>query len=160
MSKIGFIGLGIMGRPMAGHLVDAGYALCVLDRGTVPPELIEKGTIEAVSEAMVFASKAGADPERVRQALLGGFANSRILEIQGERMVKRPFEPGFRISLHQKDLNLALEGARSLRVSLPCTALCQQLLTVAAARGDGDADHSAVVKVLELLADHELGASA
>ncbi|MBR8094892.1 2-hydroxy-3-oxopropionate reductase [Burkholderia cenocepacia] len=296
MSRIGFIGLGIMGRPMAGHLVNAGHAFCVLDRGTVPPELIEKGatlvgssaevaqrsdiiflmvpdtpqveevlfgpsgvseglspdkivvdmssispirtkafaervgnagcayldapvsggevgakagtltimvggpqdafntveplfrlmgknitlvggngdgqttkvanqiivamTILAVSEAMVFACKAGADPERVRQALLGGFANSRILEAHGERMVKRTFEPGFRISLHQKDLNLALEGARSLRMSLPGTALCQQLLTAAAARGDGDADHSALVKVLELLADHELGASA
>ncbi|RQU32782.1 2-hydroxy-3-oxopropionate reductase [Burkholderia cenocepacia] len=296
MSRIGFIGLGIMGRPMAGHLANAGHALCVLDRGTVPPELIEKGatlvgssaevaqrsdiiflmvpdtpqveevlfdpsgvaeglspgkivvdmssispirtkafaervgnagcayldapvsggevgakagtltimvggpqdafntveplfrlmgknitlvggngdgqttkvanqiivamTILAVSEAMVFACKAGADPERVRQALLGGFANSRILEVHGERMVKRTFEPGFRISLHQKDLNLALEGARSLRMSLPGTALCQQLLTAAAARGDGDADHSALVKVLELLADHELGASA
>ena len=80
-------------------------------------------TIEAVAEALVFAAKAGADPAKVRQALMGGLAASRILEVHGERMIKRTFAPGFRIELHQKDLNLALDGARALGVALPNTAI-------------------------------------
>ena len=99
----------------------------------VANQIIVALTIEAVGEALLFASKAGADPARVRQALMGGFANSRILEVHGERMVKRNFEPGFRIALHQKDLNLALQGARSLGVSLPNTASCQELFNAAVA---------------------------
>ena len=97
----------------------------------VANQIIVALTIEAVGEALLFASKAGADPARVRQALMGGFASSRILEVHGERMVKRNFEPGFRIALHQKDLNLALQGARSLGVSLPNTATCQELFNAA-----------------------------
>ena len=83
----------------------------------VANQIIVALTIEAVGEALLFASKAGADPALVRQALMGGFASSRILEVHGERMVKRNFDPGFRIELHQKDINLALEGARALGLS-------------------------------------------
>src|SRR5208282_2630795 len=97
----------------------------------VANQIIVALTIEAVGEALLFASKAGADPAKVREALMGGFASSRILEVHGERMIKRTFEPGFRIALHQKDLNLALQGARSLGVSLPNTATCQELFNAA-----------------------------
>jgi 2-hydroxy-3-oxopropionate reductase len=293
MTNIGFIGLGIMGRPMAGHLIDGGHKLFLYNRSSPPKELIDKGaqacangrevaqlsdviitmvpdtpdveqalfgregvaegltpgktvvdmssispiatkefakrinalgcdyldapvsggdvgakaatltimvggpetafakvkpifelmgkninlvggagdgqttkvanqiivalTIEAVGEALLFASKAGADPARVRQALMGGFASSRILEVHGDRMVKRNFAPGFRIALHQKDLNLALQGARSLGVSLPNTASCQELLNAAVAAGGSAWDHSGMVRVLERLACHEIG---
>ncbi|HEX7390990.1 MAG TPA: 2-hydroxy-3-oxopropionate reductase [Acidiphilium sp.] len=293
MSKIGFIGLGIMGKPMAGHLVAAGHTLFIRDVGKLPQDLIDQGakpcasgrevaeqadivivmvpdtphvdsvlfgkdgvaeglskgkivvdmssispiatkefarkinalgcdyldapvsggdvgakaasltimvggperafatvkpvfdlmgknitlvggngdgqttkvanqiivalTIEAVGEALLFASKAGADPARVRKALMGGFANSRILEVHGERMINRNFDPGFRIELHQKDLNLALSGARSLGVSLPNTATCQELFNAAAAAGGAAWDHSGMVRVLERLACHEIG---
>jgi 2-hydroxy-3-oxopropionate reductase len=117
-------------------------------------------TIEAVSEALVFASKAGADPARVRQALMGGFANSRILEVHGERMIKRNFNPGFRIELHQKDLGLALSGAREIGVSLPNTATAQELFNAASAAGGASWDHSGMVRVLERLASHEIGQGA
>jgi 2-hydroxy-3-oxopropionate reductase len=126
----------------------------------VANQIIVALTIEAVGEALLFASKAGADPARVRQALMGGFASSRILEVQGERMVRRNFEPGFRITLHQKDLNLALQGARSLGVSLPNTAACQELFNAAVAAGGGAWDHSGIVRVLEKLASHEMGQKA
>lgn len=123
----------------------------------VANQIIVALTIEAVGEALLFASKAGADPARVRQALMGGFANSRILEVHGERMVKRNFEPGFRIALHQKDLNLALQGARNLGISLPNTATCQELFNAANAAGGAAWDHSGMVRVLEKLANHEIG---
>jgi 2-hydroxy-3-oxopropionate reductase len=113
-------------------------------------------TIEAVAEALVFASKAGADPAKVRSALMGGFAASRILEVHGERMVKRTFAPGFRISLHQKDLNLALSSARALGVSLPNTASAQELFSSCAANGDGELDHSGMVRALERMANHNV----
>ncbi len=123
----------------------------------VANQIIVALTIEAVGEALLFASKAGADPARVRQALMGGFANSRILEVHGERMIKRNFDPGFRIELHQKDLNLALSGARALGVSLPNTATCQELFNAATAAGGAAWDHSGMVRVLERLACHEIG---
>ena len=296
MSTIGFVGLGVMGRPMAGHLIGGGHTLLLNSHGGVPPELLEAGasacatgrelaerceivitmvpdtadvesalfdrdgiaeglsagktvidmssispiatkafaarvnalgcdyldapvsggevgaraaslsimvggpahafkmarpilalmgrnitlvggngdgqttkvanqiivalTIEAVGEALLFASKAGADPARVRQALMGGFAASRILEVHGERMIKRTFDPGFRIALHQKDLNLALASARALGISLPNTATCQELFNAAAAAGGAAWDHSAMVRVLEKLACHEIGTAA
>ncbi len=122
----------------------------------VANQIIVALNIAAVSEALVFASKAGADPAKVRQALMGGFAASRILEVHGERMIKRTFNPGFRIKLHQKDLNLALQGARELGVSLPQTAGAAQLMQAVAAQGGAELDHSALVKALELLAGHEL----
>jgi 2-hydroxy-3-oxopropionate reductase len=115
--------------------------------------------IAAVAEALVFASKAGADPARVRQALLGGFASSRVLEVHGERMLKRTFQPGFRIALHQKDLNLALQGARTLGVALPQTAIAAQLMQCCAALGLAQSDHSALVRALETLAQHALAES-
>jgi 2-hydroxy-3-oxopropionate reductase len=294
MAEIGFIGLGIMGRPMAGRLQAAGHVLHVIRRKTVPPELVEAGatihdsakalaeaaeftllmvpdtpdveavlfgkngvaegltqgkivvdmssisplrtrdfaarvealgalyldapvsggeigakagtltimaggpdeafarakplfeamgktithvggngdgqtakvanqivvalTIAAVAEALLFASKAGADPAKVREALLGGFAGSRILDVHGERMLKRTFAPGFRISLHHKDLAIALEGAKHLKLSLPHTALCQELFNASLAADEGGLDDSALVRVLERLAQHEIGA--
>ncbi|WP_434985175.1 2-hydroxy-3-oxopropionate reductase [Vreelandella zhaodongensis] len=293
MSNIGFIGLGIMGRPMAGHLLDAGHALVTVKRGTLDATLAEKGmsevaspkavakaadviitmvpdtpdvesvlfgeegvieglkpgtlvidmssiapmqtqafakritdaggefvdapvsggeggainaaltimvgatpegferakpyldvvgktithigghgagqtckvanqivvalTIEAVAEGLLFASKAGADVAKVRESLMGGLAQSKILDVHGERMIKRTFEPGFRVRLHQKDLNLALEGARTLNLSLPGTANAQQLFQACAANGGEDWDHAGIVRALEKLADHEVG---
>ncbi|UYG07001.1 2-hydroxy-3-oxopropionate reductase [Halomonas sp. M4R1S46] len=293
MSKIGFIGLGIMGRPMAGHLLDAGHELTTVKRGTLDETLASKGmqeldnpkavaeaseviitivpdtpdveevlfgeggvieglkpgtlvidmssiaplatqefakriqdaggeyvdapvsggeggainaaltimvgatpegfdrakplleimgktithigdqgagqtckvanqivvalTIEAVSEGLLFASKAGADVAKVRESLLGGLAQSKILDVHGERMINRTFDPGFKIRLHQKDLNLALEGARSLNLALPGTANAQQLFQACVAHGGGDWDHSGIARALEQLADHEIG---
>ncbi|KRR18979.1 2-hydroxy-3-oxopropionate reductase [Bradyrhizobium lablabi] len=122
----------------------------------VANQIIVALTIEAVGEALLFASKAGADPALVRQALMGGFASSRILEVHGERMVKRNFEPGFRIELHQKDLNLALEGARALGIALPSTAVAQQLFSSCAAHGGKAWDHSGMVRALEMMASHEV----
>ena len=122
----------------------------------VANQIIVALNIAAVGEALVFASKAGADPAKVRQALMGGFASSRILEVHGERMIKRSFAPGFRIRLHQKDLNLALQGARELGVSLPQTAGAAQLMQACAANGMADLDHSALVKALELMANHDV----
>jgi 2-hydroxy-3-oxopropionate reductase len=123
----------------------------------VANQIIVALNIEAVAEALLFAAKAGADPARVRQALMGGFAASKILEVHGERMVKRTFEPGFRIELHQKDLNLALSSARALGVSLPNTATAQELFNACAAHGGKAWDHSAMVKALEKLANFEIG---
>jgi 2-hydroxy-3-oxopropionate reductase len=122
----------------------------------VANQIIVALNIAAVGEALLFASKAGADPAKVRQALMGGFASSRILEVHGERMVKRTFAPGFRIGLHQKDLGLALQGARALGVALPQTAGAAQLMQSCAANGWQDLDHSALVKALELMAAHEV----
>jgi len=122
----------------------------------VANQIVVALTIEAVSEALLFASKAGADPAKVRQALLGGFAHSRILELHGERMIKRTFDPGFRIRLHQKDLNLALQSARNLGLSLPNTATAQELFNAVAAHGGSDLDHSAMVLALEALADYKV----
>jgi len=126
----------------------------------VANQIIVALTIEAVGEALVFASKAGADPAKVRQALMGGFAASRILEVHGERMIKRTFNPGFRVALHQKDLNLALTAARAIGVSLPNTATAQELFNVCAAHGGQGWDHSGMVKALELMADFEIGQSS
>jgi 2-hydroxy-3-oxopropionate reductase len=125
----------------------------------VANQIIVALNIQAVAEALLFASKAGADPAKVRQALMGGFAASRILEVHGERMVKRTFDPGFRIELHQKDLNLALQGARALGVSLPHTASAQELMNSCAANGMSKLDHSALCRAIELLSNHEIAAS-
>jgi len=126
----------------------------------VANQIIVALNIAAVAEALVFASKAGADPAVVRQALLGGFAASRVLDVHGERMVKRTFAPGFRIALHQKDLNLALEGARSLNLALPQTAGAAQLMQSCAALGHAQADHSALVMALEAMAAHAVAADS
>ena len=120
----------------------------------VANQIVVALTIEAVAEALLFASKAGVDPARVRAALMGGFAGSKIMEIHGERMITRAFEPGGRIELHLKDLNLALTGARALGLSLPNTAATQELFNACVASGWSGLDHSALVKALEKLADH------
>lgn len=122
----------------------------------VANQIIVALTIEAVGEALLFASKAGANPAKVRQALMGGFASSKILELHGERMINRTFEPGFRITLHQKDLNIALSNARKLQLSLPNTATAQELFNSVAAQGDSGLDHSAMVLALEKLAEHQV----
>ena len=118
----------------------------------VANQIIVGLTIEAVAEALLFARSAGADPAKVRSALMGGFASSRILEVHGERMVTEAFEPGFRIRLHRKDMTLAVDAARALDLSLPNTAATQQLMNAAIANGDGERDHSALIRTLDLLA--------
>ncbi len=126
----------------------------------VANQIIVALNIEAVSEALLFAAKAGADPAKVRAALMGGFASSKILEVHGERMINRTFNPGFRIELHQKDLNLALASAKALGVSLPNTATAQELFNACAAHGGKGWDHSAMVKALEKMANFEIGQKA
>jgi 2-hydroxy-3-oxopropionate reductase len=123
----------------------------------VANQIVVALTIEAVSEGLLFASKAGADVAKVRESLLGGLAQSKILDVHGGRMIDRTFDPGFKIKLHQKDLNLALEGARTLNLSLPGTANAQQLFQSCAANGGADWDHSGIVRALEKMADHEIG---
>ncbi|WP_227369203.1 2-hydroxy-3-oxopropionate reductase [Halomonas sp. M20] len=122
----------------------------------VANQIVVALTIEAVAEGLLFASKAGADVSKVRESLLGGLAQSKILDVHGERMIQRNFDPGFKVKLHQKDLNLALEGARTLNLALPGTANAQQLLQACVANDGADWDHSGILKVLEKLADHEV----
>ena len=161
-ARINALGADYIDAPVSGGEVGAKAAsltiMCGGDGQTtkVANQIIVALNIAAVGEALLFASKAGADPARVRQALMGGFASSRILEVHGERMIKRTFAPGFRIRLHQKDLGLALAGARELGVALPQTANAAQLMQVCAANGMADLDHSALVKALELMAGHDV----
>jgi len=122
----------------------------------VANQIIVALNIQAVSEALVFASKAGADPAKVRQALTGGFASSRVLELHAERMLKGTFNPGFKIKLHQKDLNLALSSAKALSLSLPNTAVAQQMFSSCIAHGGAELDHSALVLAIEGLAAHSM----
>jgi 2-hydroxy-3-oxopropionate reductase len=123
----------------------------------VANQIIVALNIEAVAEALLFAARAGADPAKVRQALMGGFASSKILEVHAERMINRTFDPGFRIELHQKDLNLALASARAIGVSLPNTATAQELFNSCSAHGGKGWDHSAMVRALETLANFQIG---
>ena len=122
----------------------------------VANQIIVALNIQAVAEALVFASKAGADPSKVRQALMGGFASSRILEVHAERMLNGTFNPGFRIRLHQKDLNLALGAAKDLQLSLPNTAIAQQMFASCMAHGGGELDHSAMILAIEGMAKHAI----
>jgi 2-hydroxy-3-oxopropionate reductase len=147
--------LALMGKNIT-HVGDAGAGQVT----KVANQIIVALNIAAIGEALVFASKAGADPAKVRQALMGGFAASRILEVHGERMIKRTFNPGFRITLHQKDLNLALQGAKALGVALPQTASAAQLMQAAQAQGWDQLDHSALVKALEVMANHKVAPDA
>ena len=119
----------------------------------VANQIIVALNIQACAEALTFAARAGADPAKVRQALMGGFAASRILEVHADRMLKGTFNPGFRIRLHQKDLNLALSAAKELNLSLPNTAIAQQMFQSCAAHGGADLDHSALILAIEGLAD-------
>jgi 2-hydroxy-3-oxopropionate reductase len=122
----------------------------------VANQIIVALNIQAVSEALLFASKAGADPQKVRDALMGGFASSKILEVHGQRMLDRTFDPGFRIRLHQKDLNLALSSAKAIHMALPNTANTQELLNSCAAQGNSELDHSALLTAIETMADYKL----
>ena len=122
----------------------------------VANQIIVALNIEAVAEALLFASKAGADPAKVREALMGGFASSKVLEIHAERMINRTFDPGFRIRLHQKDLNLALQNAKEMGISLPNTATAQELFNSCASHGGSDDDHSGMVQALERMANHKV----
>lgn len=143
--------LGLMGKTVT-HIGDVGAGqVC-----KVANQIIVSSAIEAVAEALLFASKAGVDPAKVRQALLGGFAASKALEVHGQRMIERRFEPGFRIELHHKDLNIALQSAAELSVSLPTTAAVRELFSACLAHGGATWDNSAIVKMLEKLANHEI----
>lgn len=143
--------LDLLGRNVT-HVGDVGAGQVT----KVANQIIVSLNIEAVAEALVFAAKAGVDPARVRQALLGGFAGSKVLEVHADRMIKRTFEPGFRIDLHQKDLAIALSSAKSLGVALPNTATAQQLFSACTARGLGRSDHSAMIHAIEELAAFSL----
>jgi 2-hydroxy-3-oxopropionate reductase len=170
--KINELGCDYLDAPVSGGEVGAKNATLSImvitlvggngdgQTAKVANQIIVALNIEAVAEALLFAAKAGADPARVRQALMGGFASSKILEVHGERMVKRTFDPGFRIELHQKDLNLALSSARALGVSLPNTATAQELFNSCVAHGGKAWDHSAMVRALEKLANFEIGQQA
>ena len=163
--KINALGADYLDAPVSGGEVGARNAtLSIMVGGgqtaKVANQIIVALNIEAVGEALLFAARAGADPARVRQALMGGFASSKILEVHGERMIKRTFDPGFRIALHQKDLNLALESARALGVALPNTATAQELFNSCAAHGGKAWDHSAMVRALEKMANFEIGQTA
>ncbi|KNH07199.1 2-hydroxy-3-oxopropionate reductase [Candidatus Burkholderia brachyanthoides] len=142
---------GLMGKNIS-HIGNNGAGQTC----KVANQIIVALNIEAVAEALLFAARSGADPERVRKALMGGFAASRILELHGERMTKRTFNPGFRIELHQKDLNLALDGARKMGLALPHTASAQQLFSVWAANGGRAWDHSAMVRALEIMSNFQV----
>ena len=143
--------LGLMGTQIT-HIGEAGTGqIC-----KVANQIVVSSAIEAVGEALLFASKAGADPGKVRQALMGGFAASRVLEVHGERMITRRFEPGFRIELHRKDLDIALSSASALGVSLPNTATVRELFSACIAHGGAKWDNSAIVRMLEILANHEI----
>ncbi|MCJ7873294.1 2-hydroxy-3-oxopropionate reductase [Phaeobacter sp. J2-8] len=107
--------------------------------------------IQAVAEALTLAEAAGADPAKVRAALLGGFADSTILQVHGERMINQTFDPGFRIRLHRKDMTLAVEAAKALDLMLPNTANVQGMMNAAVGRGDGDLDHSGMIRTLHAL---------
>lgn len=122
----------------------------------VANQIIVALNIAAVGEALLFASKAGADPAKVREALLGGFASSRVLEVHGERILERNFVPGFRIELHRKDIGLALASGKQLGLPLPQSAFCEQLFNSASAAGEAALDHSALVCALERLAGHAI----
>ncbi len=142
---------GLMGTQIT-HIGDAGTGqIC-----KIANQIVVSSAIEAVAEALLFSSKAGADPGKVRQALMGGFAASRVLEVHGERMIARRFEPGFRIELHRKDLDIALSSASSLGVSLPNTATVRELFSACVAHGGAKWDNSAIVRMLEMLANHEI----
>jgi 2-hydroxy-3-oxopropionate reductase len=114
-------------------------------------------TIAAVSEALVLSAKAGVDPAKVRQVLLGGFAQSRILDAHGQKMLERNFKPGFRIRLHEKDLSIALATAREYGVALPLTAITDQMMLIMKATGRGDLDHAGLVTLVEEWAGVAIG---
>ncbi|MBI5649724.1 MAG: 2-hydroxy-3-oxopropionate reductase [Chloroflexi bacterium] len=130
------------------HIGDAGAGQITKAANQIVVAL----TIEAISEALVLASKAGVDPAKVRQALLGGFAQSRILDLHGQRMLDHNFKPGFRANLHRKDLGIALATGREYGVPLPVTAQVNEMFNALIAAEQGDADHSSIVTLIEAMA--------
>ncbi|UCH54044.1 MAG: NAD-binding protein, partial [Pseudomonadota bacterium] len=114
-------------------------------------QIIAALTIEAVSEALTFARRNNVDAGKVREALMGGFAGSRILEVHGKRMLDNDFKPGFKVKLHQKDLRIVMDAAHALGMALPGTALVAQHMNALMGSGDGELDSAAVVKVVERL---------
>jgi 2-hydroxy-3-oxopropionate reductase len=143
--------LGCMGKTLS-HIGPHGAGqTCKLANN-----MVGAMTLMAVAEALTFASKSGADPARVRDALLGGFAQSRILDIHGKRMIESDFAPGFKIELMQKDLNNALHNARQMGMAIPGTATAQQLFSVAVGLGGGQWDHSGIARAIEAMASHPI----
>jgi 2-hydroxy-3-oxopropionate reductase len=120
-------------------------------------QMVVGTTIAIVGEALVLAKKAGVDPAKVRQALLGGFAQSKILEAHGQKMLDRNFKPGFRIRLHEKDMKIALATGSEYGVPLMVTGIVGQMMTAMKGMGNGDLDHSGLVKFVEELAKKTLG---
>ncbi len=116
-------------------------------------------TIEAVSEALVLGSKAGVDPSVILKVLSGGLAANRVMEVRGPNFLQHNFQPGFKIALHHKDLGIALAAGREYGVPLPVTALVDQMLQALKLRGQGDQDHSAILTLIEDLAQHRIGES-
>jgi 2-hydroxy-3-oxopropionate reductase len=112
-------------------------------------QIITSITIEAISEALVFAAKCGADPAQVRQALLGGSAQSRLLETAGQRMLDRNFKPGFRMALHRKDLDIVLSAAKEYGASVPVASQVREMMTAMLNSGRGEMDNSSLVLLLE-----------
>ena len=143
--------LALMGRTITLVGTNGAGQIC-----KIANQIVVALTIEAVGEALVFASKAGANPIKIQQALMGGFASSRVLEVHGNRMIKHSFDPGFRIELQQKDLAIALSCASDLGVSLPNTATTQSLYNACVAQGGAKWDNSAIVRILEKLANHQM----
>lgn len=145
----------VLGKTIV-HMGDAGAGQVTKAANQIVVAL----TIEAISEALVLASKAGVDPAKVRQVLLGGFCQSRILELHGERMIKREFTPGFKIRLHRKDLAIALNAGKEFGVPLPVTAQVHEMLNALMVAGKGELDHSAIVNYIESLAATEVRSAA
>jgi 2-hydroxy-3-oxopropionate reductase len=115
-------------------------------------QVVIAATLAGIAEALVLGAKAGVDPALIRQALMGGYAGSRLLEVHGERMIQHAFDPGFFVKLHNKDLNIVLDMARASAVSVPVSALAAQHYNALVADGDGELDNSAMLKVYERLA--------
>jgi 2-hydroxy-3-oxopropionate reductase len=114
-------------------------------------------TIEAVSEALVLGSKGGVAPEKILDVLGGGLAGNKVMELKREKMLEHSFDPGFRIELHHKDLGIALAAGREYGVTLPVTAIVDQMLETLKMRGKGDRDHSAILTLIEESSGHEIG---
>ena len=110
-------------------------------------------TLQAVAEALIFAKKSGVDPAKVRRAIMGGYAQSRVLELHGRRMLKRNFQPGGKITSHRKDINIVLTVAREMGICLPGTSMLSQLFNAVVAHDGADWDHSAIVTALESMSD-------
>jgi 2-hydroxy-3-oxopropionate reductase len=144
--------LEVLGKTIT-HVGDSGAGQVV----KACNQIVVAVTIEAVSEALVLGSKAGVDPARILDVLGGGLAANRVMEVRRQNFLEHDFTPGFRIDLHHKDLNIALESGDAYGVPLPATGLVQQLMRTLRARGQGGDDHSALLSLVEDLAQHRIG---